>query len=158
MTLARHHGEALPELAGGVHSASEMKGVWMKKAISAVHVGLAWIILVAVGAQFFFAGLGLFGATDLRAHRLTGSLIIPASLILLMLALVGRLGGPRIGFSAALFGLTIVQSLLTRGPSLIAALHPVNAVVILFITLNLARYEARSGTLQGSVDPARAGA
>src|SRR3954451_15747175 len=100
----------------------------MRNAVSMVHVGLAWVILVAVGAQFFFAGLGLFGASDLRAHRMTGSLIIPASLILLLLALIGRLGGGRIGMSAALFGLTALQSLLTRGPSLIAALHPVNAV------------------------------
>ncbi|MGI8854956.1 MAG: DUF6220 domain-containing protein [Thermomicrobiales bacterium] len=127
----------------------------MRKAISAMHVGLAWIILAAVGAQFFFAGLGLFGATDLRAHRLTGSLIIPASLILLILAVAGRLGGAPIGLSALLLGLTIVQSLLTRGPSLIAALHPVNAVLILFVALNLARNEARFGTLRGSVNPAR---
>jgi hypothetical protein len=117
-----------------------------------MHVGLAWVILVAVGARFFFAGLGLFGATDLRAHRLTGTLIIPASLILLILALVGRLGGARIGLSAALFGLTIVQSLLMRGPSLIAALHPVNAVVVLFIALNLVRYKARFGALQGDIN------
>ena len=118
----------------------------MRKAMSALHIGLAWVILVAVGAQFFFAGLGLFGATDLRAHRLTGTLIIPASLVLLVVALIGRLGRVRIGMSAALFVLTVVQSLLTRGPSLIAALHPVNAVVILFIALNLARVEARYGT------------
>lgn len=111
----------------------------MRNTVSKMHVGLAWVILVAVGAQFFFAGLGLFGASDLRAHRTTGSLLIPASLILLLLALGGRLGGARIGMSAALFGLTIVQSLLTRGPSLIAALHPVNAVVILFVALTLAR-------------------
>lgn len=117
----------------------------MRKAITAVYLGLAWVILAAVGAQFFFAGLGLFGASDLRAHRMTGSLIIPASLILLILAAAGRLGGARIGLSVALLGLTIVQSLLTRGPSLIAALHPVNAVVILFVALNLARYEARTG-------------
>ena len=118
----------------------------MRKAITAMHVGLAWVILAAVGAQFFFAGLGLFGASDLRAHRMTGSLIVPASLILLILAAAGRLGGARVGLSAALLGLTVVQSLLTRGPSLLAALHPVNAVVILFVALTLARYEARTGT------------
>ncbi len=118
-----------------------------------MHTGLAWIILAAVGAQFFFVGLGLFGATDLRAHRLTGSLIIPASLILLILALAGRLRGTQIGLSAALFALTIVQSFLPKAPSLIAALHPVNAVVILFIALNLARYGSRTNRQMRAAAP-----
>lgn len=122
----------------------------MRKAITAMHIGLAWVILAAVGAQFFFAGLGIFGASDLRAHRMIGSLIIPASLILLILALAGGVGGKGIGLSAALLGLTIVQSLLTRGPSLIAALHPVNAVAILFVALSLARSGAMIGALRGS--------
>lgn len=115
----------------------------MRKAITTMYAGLAWIILAAVGAQFFLVGLGLFGATDLGAHRLVGYLTIPASLLLLILALVGRVGGARIGQSAALLGLTIVQSFLPKAPSLIAALHPVNAVVILFVALNLARNGVR---------------
>src|SRR5258708_3710889 len=130
----------------------------MRKAITTMHTGLSWVILAAVGAQFFLVGLGLFGATDLRAHRLTGSLIIPASLILLILALAGRLDGARIGLSAALFLPTLVQCFLTRGPSLIAALHPVNAVVILFIALRLARFEMTVGALRGEINPARGSA
>ncbi|MCA1669945.1 MAG: DUF6220 domain-containing protein [Thermomicrobia bacterium] len=116
----------------------------MRKAITTMHAGLAWIILAAVGAQFFLVGLGLFGATNLGAHRLVGYLIIPASLLLLLLA--GRVDGGRIGQSAALFGLTVVQSFLPKAPSLVAALHPVNAVVILFVALNLARNGVRDRT------------
>lgn len=44
----------------------------MRKAFTAMHRGLAWLTLAAGGAQFFFAGLGIFGASDLRAHRTTG--------------------------------------------------------------------------------------
>ncbi|MDQ6602387.1 MAG: DUF6220 domain-containing protein [Chloroflexota bacterium] len=122
----------------------------MRNVLPQMHRGLAWIIIAAVGAQFFFAGLGLFTTAGFGAHRLTGSLIVPASLILLVLALVGRLGGALIGLSALLLGLTIIQSLLTKGPPFIAALHPVNAVVILFVALNLARY----GTRRGAQSPA----
>jgi hypothetical protein len=110
----------------------------MRNILSQMHTGLAWIVLVAVGAQFFFAGLGLFTTAGFGVHRLTGSLIVPVSLILLVLALAGRLGRMRIGLSAALFGLTLVQSLLIRGPGLIAALHPVNAIVILAVAQRLA--------------------
>lgn len=116
----------------------------MRNILSRMHAGLAWIILAAVVAQFFFAGLGLFGAADFGAHRLTGSLIVPASLILFLLALAGRLGGAAIGLSALLFGLTLVQSLLVRGPSLVAALHPVNAIAILYVAQRLASAGWRS--------------
>jgi hypothetical protein len=111
----------------------------MRKVISSIFAGLAWIVVTAVVAQFFFAGLGIFGASDFRAHRLNGSLIVPASLVLLLLALVGRLGVRRIGLSGLLLVLTIVQNLLVRGPSLVAALHPLNAVAILGVSVTLAR-------------------
>lgn len=129
----------------------------MRNVIAKVHGGLAWIIVAAVVAQFFFAGLGLFGATDLRAHRLTGSLIVPASLILLILALAGRLGMRQIGLSALLLVLTIVQNLLVRGPSLIAALHPVNALLVLGAAVTLARSGAVVGTPRRSANPVRGG-
>lgn len=111
----------------------------MRKVVARVHRGLAWVILTAVITQFFLAGLGIFGAAGFGAHMMTGNLIGVASLILVILALVGRLGGATIGRSALLLVLTIVQSLLPRGRSLIAALHPVNALAILFVALLLAR-------------------
>ncbi len=111
----------------------------MRNAVSRMHVGLAWVIVAAVVAQFFFAGLGIFGATSFGAHKMVGSLIIPASLILLVLALAGRLGTVRIGLSGLLLVLTVVQSILPSAPAVIAALHPVNALAILAVVGNLAR-------------------
>lgn len=111
----------------------------MRNAVSRMHGGLAWVIVAAVVAQFFFAGLGIFGAAGFGAHKLVGYLIIPASLILLVLALVGRLGTVRIGLSALLLVLTVIQSMLPSGPAVIAALHPVNALAILAVVGNLAR-------------------
>lgn len=111
----------------------------MRGTISAIYAGLAWVIVAAVIAQFFFAGLGIFGAASFAAHKTVGYLVIPASLILLVLALAGRLGTLRIGLSALLLVLTIIQSMLPSGPAVIAALHPVNALAILAIVGNLAR-------------------
>src|SRR3954463_13043798 len=111
----------------------------MKKVVSSIFAGLAWIVVVAVVAQFFLAGLGLFGASDFRAHRMNGSLLAPATLVLLLLALIGRLGMVRIGMAGLLLLLIVVQNLLVRGPSLVAALHPLNAVAILLVSLDLAR-------------------
>lgn len=116
----------------------------MRSVLSRIHAGLAWGSAVAVVAQFFFAGLGIFGASSFEAHQLTGLLIVGAALVLLLLALAGRMGAMRIGLSALLLVLTVVQPLLVRGPSLLAALHPVNALVILFVTLILARFGSAS--------------
>jgi len=130
----------------------------MRNVVSKVHGGLAWVVVAAVVAQFFFAGLGLFGATTLQAHRTTGNLIGLASLLLLVLALVGRLGRARIGLSALLLVLTIVQNLLVRGPSLVAAFHPLNALAVLGVAFYLARSGAVLGALRGSVNPVRGSA
>jgi hypothetical protein len=116
----------------------------MRNIVSRMHGGLAWIIVAAVVAQFFFAGLGIFGAAGFGAHKLVGYLTIPASLILLVLALVGRLETLRIGLSALLLVLTVIQSMLPSGPAVIAALHPVNALIILAVVGNLARLGMRS--------------
>jgi hypothetical protein len=111
----------------------------MRKALSRVHVGLAWGSVAAIVAQFVFASIGIFGASNVAAHQLTGLLMVGAALVLLLLALAGQRGTMRIGLSAVLLVLTVVQPLLVRGPSLLAALHPVNALAILFVTLALAR-------------------
>lgn len=130
----------------------------MRNVVSKVHGGLAWVVVAAIVAQFFFAGLGLFGATSLQAHRMTGNLIGAASLLLLVLALVGTLGGMRIGLSALLFVLTFIQNLLVRGPSLVAAFHPLNALAILGVAVMLARSGAVFGAVRGSVSTARGSA
>jgi hypothetical protein len=116
----------------------------MRSALFRIHGGLAWGSVAAVVAQFFFAGLGIFGASSFAAHQLTGVLIVGAALVLLLLALAGRMGAMRIGLAAGLLVLTVVQPLLVHGPSLLAALHPVNALAILFITLALARQGSMS--------------
>ncbi len=119
----------------------------MRDQFARVHIGLAWVILAAVCAQFFFAGLGVFGAAGFGMHKTTGTLLVVASLLLLIVALAARPGMVRIGLSALLLALTILQFVLARGPSLVAALHPVNAAAILGIAATLARRGTGNGVL-----------
>ncbi len=111
----------------------------MRKAISLAHVTLAWIVLASVITEFFFAGLGVFRGASFEIHQVTGYLIGAASLLLLVLALVGWLGKKRIGLSALLIALMFIQMWLVHSSPLIGALHPLNAVIILYVVMRLAR-------------------
>lgn len=114
----------------------------MRNGLAAAHTWLARIILGVIVLQFFLAGVGAFGAADWGPHAITGSLLIPVSLVLLLLALVGGVGRRGVVLSALLFVLFIVQLLLAgmaRDVSpWIGALHPVNALVLLYLTFKLA--------------------
>jgi Family of unknown function (DUF6220) len=112
----------------------------MKRVLSSIHSGLCIAILIAVIAQFFFAGLGVFGATSFQLHMVTGELIWYASVLLVLLALVGGMGRKTIGFSALLFVLMLIQSVIVNiHQPFIAALHPVNGLAIMGVTANLVR-------------------
>lgn len=126
----------------------------MKQAAYTGFKGLAWIIFAAVLLQFFFAGIGSFGEdvwgdSAFNPHRLTGLLLILLSLILLILAAIsfftGGMGGRTVGMTGLLLLLMIVQFLLVgffyhaMDLPLLAALHPVNALILLGLSFHLAR-------------------
>lgn len=110
----------------------------MKEGISKIHLVLAWAVVAAIVLQFFFAGLGVFHAGGFGPHIADGYLILLASLVLLILSLIGGLGMRRIGNSAALLALMIIQVLLLSGPPIVQALHPLNAILILGAAVHLA--------------------
>jgi hypothetical protein len=111
----------------------------MNLAISRVHAGLALVAMAAIVLQFFLAGVGIFGAGSIQAHRISGYIITLAAVLLLVFALGGRLGRPRIIFSALLLVLLVVQiALIESNQPWIEALHPLNALAILGVTAQLA--------------------
>jgi hypothetical protein len=112
-------------------------GNGVRRVISVLHVGLAWVLLIAVLAEFFFAGLGVFHASDFQIHMMTGYTIGFASVLMLIVALAGWLGRTRILLSAWLIVLMFIQMWLVHSTPVLAALHPVNAVVILFVVFKL---------------------
>lgn len=127
-------------------------------------VGTAWLFLACVVVQVFLAGLGVFaGAENFELHRGFGYLFGWLTLVLLVLALIGRLGGRWVGRSALLLLLFALQSVFValREPlPALAALHPVNALVIFYVAQLTARgsravLPAAASSLQPTSEPAR---
>jgi hypothetical protein len=105
--------------------------------------GLAWLIVAGLVAEFYLAGTALFGVTpSFQPHRTLGGVLALAILVLLVVTVIARPGRRLVGMVALLAGLTIVQAAL---PSLravvpaLAALHVVNAAVLLGLAGPIAR-------------------
>lgn len=102
---------------------------------------LAWLFLGLLTLQVFFAGMGLFGAGDMDLHREFGYWISGVPLFMLIAAAVAR-AGRLIGLSAGLLILGFVQTSLPYFRDdlpFVAALHPVNALLLVSLTLVIAR-------------------
>jgi hypothetical protein len=124
----------------------------MQRVISQTHQWAARLFLVGLLLQFYLASTPIFGAGSFQPHRMLGGALTALVLLFPVLALAGRLGRQLIGLSILLGVLAIVQAML---PSLrgtapwIAALHPVNALVLMGISARLAR-NGRAEALQVS--------
>ena len=102
--------------------------------VARVHRGLAFFFLAVGVIAYFLAGMAAFGASSFDAHRGSGSLLVLLSLILLILAAVGR--REALTQSAVLFGLMLVQMVLAvagEDVGVLGGLHPVNGLLILFV-------------------------
>lgn len=131
------------------------------------------ILFVGVLLQIAFAGYGAFHAADkveaapidedtfmdgFGLHAGLGYLLLLGGLVLLILALLGRVGKRKVWHSAAIFGLLILQMLLAwfgfEVPAVFGALHPVNALVIVGAVGSLAAMEWRKGDMRMGGDRA----
>lgn len=105
--------------------------------------GLAWLFVVAIVIQVFLIGLGLFGdAAYRKTHIEFGYLIGLFALVLLISAVVARPGRRQIGLVVGVFVLYIVQTSLPAARQAypaIAALHPVGALLMFGLAINVAR-------------------
>ena len=107
-----------------------------------VYVGLAWLFVAGLVVQVFFAGMGIFRASDFEPHVNLGWILHLVPLLILAAAAVGRAGRRRILWAAALavtvFVLPIVVLSRADAPAL-AALHPVLAVISFWLAVVVAR-------------------
>lgn len=106
--------------------------------------GLAVIYLAGVVVQFFLAGLGTFDATSFDAHQAFGLVLAALTLILLVLAVVGKVPRLLVLLAVALLGLNALQMFLARiDVDEIAALHVVNALAIVFVAYEIVQRSRR---------------
>ena len=106
--------------------------------------GLAVMYLAGVVVQFFLAGLGTFGATSFDAHQAFGLALGLLTLILLVLAVVGKLPRVLIGLAVVLLGLNVLQMFLAQvDVEEVAALHVVNALAVVFVAYEIAQRSRR---------------
>jgi uncharacterized protein DUF6220 len=106
------------------------------------HIAIVRILLGGVTLQIFFAGLGVFGVSSFLPHMILGTLVILGSLALPLVAWRGHLGASLLRRSWLVFGLMILQGLLIdagRVIPLIAAFHPVNAMLLVLLVASMAR-------------------
>jgi hypothetical protein len=129
----------------------------MRPAARAVFIGVSWLLVAGLVVQVFLAGLGVFDSpTRFAIHRDVGYMLELLPLVMLVAAVLGRLGRRFVVLSAAIFGLFLLQSVFIAfradAPT-IAALHPVNGFLIVLLAVVVAR-DARAIELQ--VAPAAA--
>lgn len=114
---------------------------------------LAWIYGICVPLQVFFAGLGVFKANVagnlLESYRPYyglhvnfGYLLGLLSLVILILSLLARVPSRIWRTTGLLFLLNVLQSTLiysAKDTPVVGALHPVNALAIFWVSIQLIR-------------------
>ena len=117
---------------------------------------IAWAYLAALMVQVFFAGMFVFvGAGNIELHRNMAHVIGLLTFLLIASVFVGRVPQKRLVFGV--LGLLVVQGMLVHlnqwfGLNMVAALHPVNALVLSYASLALAK---RSSAYWAAGEPQR---
>lgn len=109
-----------------------------------LHTWIAWLFVVAVLVQVFLAGLAIFGATEgFALHIEFGYTAIGLlTLAVLLTSVAGGMPRREIGLSLLLLVLYVVQTALPAARAslpAVAALHPVNALVLFALGVIIAR-------------------
>lgn len=107
-----------------------------------IFAAAAWLFLVGVLVQVFLAGVGLFGLADWTAHVSLGWTLGSAPILLVLFALVARVRRSTVLLTVGLMIAAIIQPELaaarTNAP-VVAAFHPVNALLVFWLALVVAR-------------------
>lgn len=134
----------------------------MRRFFRFVLLGYAWLFLGAIVVQVYFAGLMLWGQEEGHAlHDETGWILAWATAPFLALPGLARAGVTAVVVGVVLPLITYAQNLLPslEDSPLIAALHPVNAVLMMVLSFvlirratDLVRQEREAGAAATAVD------
>jgi hypothetical membrane protein len=123
-----------------------------------VHHGLAWLLVAGLVVQVFLAGLGVFaGGSNFETHRNVGFLLQAVPFFMAIAAWLGKLGRRSVVLAVLIFLLFFVQSFLLLARDsvpAVAALHPVNGFLIVWLAVHVAR-EAWQRRGQGAIGAAQ---
>jgi hypothetical protein len=101
---------------------------------------LAWLFAACVVIQVFVAGLAIFvSPAQWASHRAFVHIFELLPLVMLVLAFVGRLPVRTRWLTAAVFGMLILQYATANSGGVLAALHPVTALLLFWAAVTLAR-------------------
>jgi hypothetical protein len=107
-----------------------------------VFAAAAWLFLVGVLVQVFLAGVGIFELADWTAHVSLGWALGSAPILLVLFALVARVRRSTVLLTVGLMMAGIIQPELAAARTdapVVAALHPVNALLVFWLALVVAR-------------------
>ncbi|MGH7713688.1 MAG: DUF6220 domain-containing protein [Gemmatimonadaceae bacterium] len=104
--------------------------------------------LTAIAVQVYVMGLALFGVTSFMPHAVLGYGMIIGAALLTVLTVSAKLPRRAQLLAGAVLGMTVLQPVLVltlrgRAPAL-AALHPLNALVIFALAATVARNTQRT--------------
>ena len=131
-------------------AAPKLSGV--RRGAFAVYRVLIVVFLVALLAQVFLAGLGIFGSevavtedasTELDPHRFLGHILFPPVMLLVLLtAVIARPGRRILPLTALLFVdgvLQVVLAVAGGDTPVLGGLHAFNAIILITLTAYLVR-------------------
>jgi hypothetical protein len=114
-----------------------------RKWAARAHFAIACAFVASVVIQVFLIGLVLFNEGDVALHRSFGFVVFLLAILVPVSAGVAGLPTRQVQLSAGLFGLTFIQMFLAAlkwsGPSPVAALHPVGALLVFAVGFVVAR-------------------
>jgi Family of unknown function (DUF6220) len=118
-----------------------------------VHAAAAWLFVASIVVQVFLIGTALRelgGSDDFSDHVNFGYTYVGIAVLLVVVtALIARAGRRPIGISVGLLLLYVVQTSLPYAKSSmpwIAALHPVNAMLLFALSVWYARHAWRTAS------------
>lgn len=103
---------------------------------------VCWLFLVGIVVQVFLAGAGLFELTDFTPHGYLGWVLPLVPIVMVVLAALARVDRPTMLLSIGVLVMAMIQPELAAARDtnpVLAAFHPVNALLIFWLAWLLAR-------------------